>query len=78
MADQIISPAFVSPIEFLVILIVCGIPLLVVILLARYLLKNKKENTRLRLEVGKLAEEVDRLRQSLQQTKEEDGPADPT
>jgi hypothetical protein len=68
----------VSPIEFLVILIVCGIPLLVVILLARYLLKNKRDNTRLRLEVGKLAQEVDRLRQNLQQTKENDGTPDAT
>jgi len=78
MADQILSPAFVGPIEFLVILIVCGIPLLVVSLLARYLLKNKKENTRLRLEIGRLAEEVDSLRRNLEQAKAKDGPADAT
>ena len=52
--------------EWLVILfvmvIVYGIPIVLVILFARLLLRNKRENVRLRLEVGKLADELEQMR----------------
>jgi hypothetical protein len=37
-------------------------PILVVIWFARKTLENKRENTKLRLEVGKLADELERVR----------------
>ena len=43
-------------------LIVYGIPILLIILFARFLLRNKRENARLRLEVGKLADELEQMR----------------
>ena len=51
-----------GPIEVIVILIFFGIPVVLVILFARYLLRNKRENIRLRLEVGKLADELEQIR----------------
>jgi len=48
--------------EWLVILIVFGTPVVLIILFARLLLRNKRENVRLRLEVGKLADELERMR----------------
>ena len=51
-----------GPIEVIVILIFFGIPVVLVILFARYLLRNKRENIRLRLEVGKLADELEQMR----------------
>jgi len=51
-----------GPIELLVILIVFGVPILLIILFARFLLRNKRENVRLRLEVGKLADELEQMR----------------
>jgi len=51
-----------GPIELLVIFIVFGIPVLLIILFARLLLRNKRENVRLRLEVGKLADELEQMR----------------
>ena len=51
-----------GPIEVIVILISFGIPVVLVILFARYLLRNKRENIRLRLEVGKLADELEQMR----------------
>ncbi len=51
-----------GPIEFLIILIFFGIPVLLIILFFRFLLRNKNENVRLRLEVGKLADELEQVR----------------
>jgi len=56
--------AFFMPgrLEVLIILIVFGIPVFLIILFARLLLRNKRENVRLRLEVGKLADELEQMR----------------
>jgi hypothetical protein len=51
-----------GPIELLIILIKLGIPFLLIILFARFLLRNKRENVRLRLEEGKLADELEQVR----------------
>ncbi len=51
-----------GPIEFLIILILFGVPVLLIILFFRFLLRNKRENVRLRLEVGKLADELEQVR----------------
>lgn len=45
-----------------IIFIVYGIPIFLVIWFARLLLRNKRENVRLRLEVGKLADELEQMR----------------
>ena len=44
--------------ELLIILIISGIPFALIVLAAKYLLRQKRENIRLRLEVGKLADFV--------------------
>ncbi len=51
-----------GPIELLIILIKLGIPVLLIILFARFFLRNKRENVRLRMEVGKLADELEQVR----------------
>jgi hypothetical protein len=51
-----------GPIEILIILILLGVPVLLIILFFRLLLRNKRENVRLRLEVGKLADELEQMR----------------
>ncbi len=51
-----------GPIELLIILIYFGISVVLIILFARFLLRNKRENVRLRLEVGKLADELEQKR----------------
>lgn len=51
-----------GPIEFLVTLILFGVLVLLIILFFRFLLRNKRENVRLRLEVGKLADELEQVR----------------
>ncbi len=40
----------------------CILPVVVVIYIIRLLIRNKQENQRLRLEVGKLADELERSR----------------
>ena len=40
----------------------CIVPVVVVIYVIRLLIRNKQENQRLRLEVGKLADELERAR----------------
>ncbi len=51
-----------GPIELVVIFITLGIPVLLVILFIRYLLRSKREHVRLRLELGKLADELEQVR----------------
>jgi len=48
--------------EALIVLIVFAIPVVLAILFFRLLLRNKKDNIRLRLEVGKLADELEQTR----------------
>ena len=66
MTNEILS--FVTPggIEWIIIifisLIVFVLPVLVVVWIIRSLVRNKRENQRLRLEVGKLADELERMR----------------
>ena len=43
-------------------LIVFGIPIVLAIVFFRMMLRNKNENVRLRLEVGKLADELEKAR----------------
>jgi len=52
--------------ELLIILIISGIPFALIVLAAKYLLRQKRENIRLRLEVGKLADELERMRKKAQ------------
>ena len=49
---------------FIISLIVFALPVLVVVLIIRSLVRNKRENQRLRLEVGKLADELERMRKN--------------
>jgi len=62
MISNILSFWAPGPYELLIILIVFAIPVVLVILFARLLLRNKRENVRLRLEVGKLADELEQKR----------------
>ena len=48
--------------ELLFVLIVFGIPVVLAVMFFRLLLRNKRENIRLRLEVGKLADELEKVR----------------
>ena len=43
-------------------LLFLGIPIVLIVVFLRLLLRNKKENIKLRLEVGKLADELEQVR----------------
>ena len=75
MINNILAFGMPGPIELLIILISFGIPVLLIILFARFLLRNKRENVRLRLEVGKLADELEQMRKQAKGD-EEDNPSD--
>jgi hypothetical protein len=51
-----------GPAEILLILIIFAIPVLLIVLTVRYVLRSNNENRRLRLEVGKLADELEQAR----------------
>ena len=51
-----------GPIELLVIFIFLGIPIYLIVTFYKLLLRNKRENVRLRLEVSKLADELEQMR----------------
>lgn len=62
--------AFASIPELVVVAVLMGItaavPILLVIWFARKTMENKRENVRLRLEVGKLADELEQVRKQRQ------------
>ena len=62
MSNNILAFWAPDPIEILAILIFFGIPIILFIVFLRLILGNKKENIRLRLEVGKLADELEKVR----------------
>jgi len=62
MANESIILAFVGVLELIIILLVFAIPVVLIVLLVRYILRERQENIRLRLEVGKLADELERAR----------------
>jgi len=59
-----------GPIETFLIVLIAAVwavlPVLVVFWFARKILENRRENTRLRLEVGKLADELEQVRKQQQ------------
>lgn len=56
--------SFLAPASgaLLIILIVLGVPVVVIVLVVRYALRTGRESRRLRLEVGKLADELEQMR----------------
>lgn len=50
----------------IIILLVAGVPVLLIVLFLRFVVRNKRENVRLRLEVGKLADELEQARKKSQ------------
>ncbi len=55
-----------------IVLIHYVLPILLVIWIIRSLVRNKRENQRLRLEVGKLADEVQQIRKQMENRQLED------
>lgn len=52
---------------FIMFSLVFVVPIVAIILIIRYLIRNKKENQRLRFEVGKLADELEQIRKLAEQ-----------
>ena len=62
MTNSVLSFLAPGPIELFTILIVLGVPVAVIVLVVRYALRTGRESRRLRLEVGKLADELEQMR----------------
>jgi len=62
MTKTMLAFGTIGVVEALFVLIGFAIPIVLVILFFLLLLRNKKENIRLRLEVGKLADELEQMR----------------
>ena len=61
-----------GPIEILIVLIILCTPVALIIWFLKILSKRKNENIRLRLEVGKLADEIEKTRKGKQSKKDND------
>jgi len=62
MIKTLLTFGTIGGVEALVVLIGFAIPIVLAILFFIMLLRNKNENIRLRLEVGKLADELEQMR----------------
>lgn len=65
MMNEILSLWTPGPIIIVVSLIVFVIPVVLIILFVRYLVRSNKERRRLRLELGKLADELEQVQQKM-------------
>lgn len=65
-AGWAVSTSFI--VIFIIILVLSVLPILLIVLIIRSLIRNKREKKRLRLEVGKLADEVQQLQQEIKGT----------
>lgn len=54
----------------IVVLVTYGVPILLVILFIRHISRNKREHIKMRLEVGKLADELEQMRKQKDNEKE--------
>ena len=68
-----IGVVIVSLLGILVLIVKWGLIIWGIIWMVRYVKRNKEEQLRLRLEVGKLADEVQQLRQELSDGPEKKG-----
>ena len=62
MTKTLLAFGTISALEALIVLIFFALTVVLIVLFFRLLLRNKKENIRLRLEVGKLADELEQIR----------------
>jgi hypothetical protein len=62
MIDDVLLFGAPGPIEIIILLVIFGIPVAVVFMVIRYISRSRSENIRLRLEVGKLANELEQAR----------------
>ena len=62
MTNSILAMGIPGIFEIIIVLILVGIPIALVVWFIKMITKNKNENIRLRLEVGKLADEMEKLR----------------
>ena len=78
MATDILAFWVPGPIELIFILIVTliffGIPFFLIVWLVRCFLQNKRENIKLRLEVAKLADELEQIRKQNDNDKNNSSP----
>ena len=72
MLDKCLAMWTPGPLELIVVFIVYVLPILVVIWIIRSLVHNKRENQRLRLEVGKLADELQQIRKQAEDKQSDD------
>jgi len=56
-------------------LIVYGIPVVLIVLIVRHVVRSDKERRRLRLEVSKLADELEQVRKQVKANKEDESSA---
>ena len=62
MTNSILAMGIPGIFEIIIVLILVGIPIALVVWFIKMITKNKNENIRLRLEVGKLADEIEKVR----------------
>jgi hypothetical protein len=62
MIETVLAFVSIGAPEALILLVVFAIPIILAMKFFRLMLRNKNENIRLRLEVGKLADELEKAR----------------
>lgn len=72
MINSVLAISGPGPIEIFLIILMCAIPIAFVVWIIKMITKNKNENIRLRLEVGKLADELEKLRKNQKPKRQND------
>jgi uncharacterized membrane-anchored protein YhcB (DUF1043 family) len=69
------SPGPPGPIEWSLIFIFLAVPIIIVALAVRFISRGNKERQKLRIELGKLADELERVRKQAEGSKKDNSSA---
>jgi len=72
MTNDILAVWTIAPVSLLIILVVLGIPVFLIVFFVRYLSRSSKERQKMRLELGKLADELEQVRKQAEERKKDE------
>ena len=69
-----------GPIEFIAILlyslIIYGVPIALIVLVVRYIMRSKKERLKLQMDISKIADELEQIRKKIEPNEQNDSPSE--
>ena len=80
MFNDILATWAPGPFELIVILsyslIIYGVPIALIVLVVRYIMRSKKERLKLQMDISKIADELEQIRKKIEPNEQNDSPSE--